>query len=193
LSRFVRRTLPSTIPNIVRLAVFRLVQKLKNFSLRCKSNRSSFRGAPTGPRERGPMTGSARARNPYSRWWLWIPGLPPQVGNCRPKAHPGMTMEKAKSIARRANQRQLTFPPCPAPSEKIFLFFRNRIGGTSLAIPSHMRGVSRSSRTLERDAVDAAASGAMRSQGGSMRPVSDRTAPGRKTLPPSLKLRRTGT
>src|SRR5882672_10330259 len=27
----------------------------------------------------------ARARNPYSRWWLWIPGL-------RLTAHPGMTM-----------------------------------------------------------------------------------------------------
>src|SRR5258708_31623171 len=24
-------------------------------------------------------------------WGLWIPGLSPQVGNCRPKAHPGMT------------------------------------------------------------------------------------------------------
>jgi hypothetical protein len=27
----------------------------------------------------------ARARNPYSRWWLWIPGL-------RQEAHPEMTV-----------------------------------------------------------------------------------------------------
>src|SRR6202035_986778 len=43
------------------------------------------------------------------------------------------------------------------------------------------RGVSRSSRTLERDAVDAAVSGARNARGRMM------------LIPPSLKLRRTGT
>src|SRR6202140_4847555 len=34
---------------------------------------------------RGPMTGSARTRNPYPRQGVWIPGL-------RLSAHPGMTI-----------------------------------------------------------------------------------------------------
>src|SRR5665213_1147200 len=37
----------------------------------------------------------ARARNPYSRWWLWIPGL-------RQAAHPGMTREERCSCRRLA-------------------------------------------------------------------------------------------
>src|SRR3954451_24139970 len=36
----------------------------------------------------------ARARNPYSRSWLWIPGL-------RQVAHPGMTLGRDPSLRRR--------------------------------------------------------------------------------------------
>src|SRR5450631_419363 len=43
---------------------------------------------------------------------VWIPGLPPQVGNCRPKAHPGMTADKLQShhfrIERLRNKPSLT-------------------------------------------------------------------------------------
>src|SRR5665647_1980858 len=44
---------------------------------------------------------------------------------------------------------------CPAPFAKIFLFFRNGNQAISPTVPSHPEGRSRSSRTLERDAVDA--------------------------------------
>jgi hypothetical protein len=46
-------------------------------------------------------------------------------------------------------------PPVQSHRKKYFPSRFPQIKSISLAIPSHMRGVSRSSRTLERDAVDA--------------------------------------
>jgi hypothetical protein len=54
------------------------------------------------------------------------------------------------AFARRANRRHT----CPAPSAKIILFSFCANHFHSRAIPSCLRGVSRSSRTLVRDAVD---------------------------------------
>jgi hypothetical protein len=50
--------------------------------------------------------------------------------------------------------------PVQSPSPKIFRFASNPNHSHISVVPFHLRGVSRSSRTLERDAVDAAASGA---------------------------------
>ena len=47
--------------------------------------------------------------------------------------------------------------PCPVLSEKIFRFAVPPNHHHHPPVPPHMRGVSRSSRTLVRDAVDAAA------------------------------------
>jgi hypothetical protein len=151
---------------------------LKNFWLRLKQHKLSFRDAPS-------------------------------VGNCRPEATgpesilPIVVMDSGFALRAPRNDDRLICPTgkstsayvsaLSSPIRKNISVFQKSNLLYMLTVPSHMRGVSRSSRTLERDAVDAAASGAMRSQGGSMRPVSDRTARGRKTLPPSLKFRRTGT
>jgi hypothetical protein len=54
--------------------------------------------------------------------------------------------------------------PCPVPCAKIFCFSETANHPTSLPSRPTQRGVSRSSRTLERDAMDAAVSG--RAHGG---------------------------
>src|ERR1700694_805988 len=71
----------------------------------------------------------------------------PVVRFCRSKAS-DIEALRLPRFARRANQRRPVFLSCPALIEKIFLFFRNQIRCTPLAVPFPSRGVSQSSRTL---------------------------------------------
>jgi len=66
---------------------------------------------------------------------------------------PGIRFSQNANLSNRIN----LIPPVQSPLSKIFPFAPAPNHFYNLRIPSHLRGVSRSSRTLERDAVDAGA------------------------------------
>jgi hypothetical protein len=61
------------------------------------------------------------------------------------------------TLTRRANQLRFFNFLCPAPFAKIFWFSERQITFITPVVPSHSEGRWPSSRTLGRDAVDAAA------------------------------------
>jgi hypothetical protein len=77
--------------------------------------------------------------------------------------------------------------PDPVSSAKRFLFSITPNQIYNRAVPARKRGVSRSSRTLGWDAVDAAASSRVRIAGRAERPLSDRPARGRTALKRTAK------
>ena len=77
--------------------------------------------------------------------------------------------------------------PRPVSSAKRFLFSITPNQIYNRAVPARKRGVSRSSRTLGWDAVDAAASSRVSIAGRAERPVSDRPARGRTALKRTAK------